>query len=115
METQGTQVAFDMMEIIPFLATAGGVFATYLAGAKFIKNWIIQDCLTKEQADKLKHSIKQSMKEDLEKEVTQLQKDIEKNTVWLRDLDHKADRAMIEMSGLQEAINGIRERLREAH
>jgi hypothetical protein len=47
----------------------------------------------------------------LEKEVAQLQKDIEKNTVWLRDLDHKADRAMIEMSGLQEAINGIRERL----
>jgi peptidoglycan hydrolase CwlO-like protein len=105
----------NLNEIVPFLATAGGVFATYLAGARWIKSWIIADCLTREQADKLKDSIKQSLKDDLEKEVAQLQKDIEKNTVWLRDLDHKADRAMIEMSGLQEAINGIRERLRESH
>jgi peptidoglycan hydrolase CwlO-like protein len=105
----------DLAEIIPFLATAGGVFMTYLALGRWIKAWIISECLTKEQAESLKQSIKQGLQTDLEKAVTQLEKDIEKNTVWLRDLDHKADRAMVEMSGLQEAINGIRERLREAH
>jgi peptidoglycan hydrolase CwlO-like protein len=105
----------DLTEIIPFLATAGGVFATYLAGARWIKSWIIQDCFTKSQSEELIKSLKKEANKELEKAVAQLEKDIEKNTVWLRDLDHKADRAMVEMSGLQEAINGIRERLREAH
>lgn len=102
-----------LIELVPFLATAGGVFMTYLAGARWIKSWIIQECITKDQLAAAVSAVKADAAKELERAVIQMGKDTEKNTAWLRDLDHKADRAMVEMSGLQEAINGIRERMRE--
>jgi peptidoglycan hydrolase CwlO-like protein len=105
----------NLSELVPFLATAGGVFMTYLALGRWIKAWIVSDCITKDQHEHIVKHIKKDFKEEIQRCVDQVNKDIEKNTVWLRDLDHKADRGMVEMSGLQEAINGIRERLRESH
>lgn len=47
------QATFDFIaffnEIIPFLATAGGVFGTYIAFGKWIKAWINKDCVTNDQ------------------------------------------------------------------
>lgn len=47
------QVSMDLYqllnELIPFFATAGGIFATYIALGKWIKAWIIKDCITSEQ------------------------------------------------------------------
>jgi chromosome segregation ATPase len=104
----------DMVnEIIPFLATAGGVFMTYLALGRWIKGWMTGGLVSKETVEEMLAHTKEEYNKELQRTVEQINKDIEKNTVWLRDLDHKADRAMVEMSGLQEAINGVRERLRE--
>lgn len=111
----------DLTEIVPFLATAGGVFATYLAGARWIKAWIIQDLVTKgkleEEFEKMREHYRDKFKEAkqyTDQEIKEVKDDhVEKNTKWLRELQPKVDNQALLISGLQEAINGIRERMRE--
>lgn len=54
------------------------------------------------------------VKELVEKSEDRLKTDhISKNTEWLRDLDSKIDVAKENISGLQEGLNGVRERIKE--
>ena len=134
------QVTFDIMELIPFFATAGGVFGTYIAFGKWIKAWIIKGLIDKdwlevylnhpetglitllkkehkEELEKLKDHYREKFKDQKEytdQECQEIKDEhVEKNTKWIRDLSGKMDTAQSTISGLQEAINGIRERLRE--
>jgi polyhydroxyalkanoate synthesis regulator phasin len=131
-EQQTAQVAFDLMELIPFFATAGGVFATYLAFGRWIKAWIIEGLINKEKAEQMMKEMKKEIYDEIERikehnrdkfkeakeytdqECNEIKNDhVEKNTKWLREMQPKVDNQALLISGLQEAINGIRERLRE--
>jgi hypothetical protein len=127
-------------ELLPFFITAGSVFATYAAFGKWLKAWIIKGLIDKEwlesylndpekgiitlmkkehddELEKLKKHYRDKFKgvaEHIDKEIKEVKEEhVEKNTKWLRELQPQVQELGNKLSGLQEAINGIRERMRE--